>query len=583
MRTNRSQGGSGGAYAMHTRGGSLTLEECTFSETWAMNGGCVAISVECSSLVVLGCSFSRATAAELCGGVFYFQKGHPEVVTIRDSVVDQAYSGVGSFIWAPNGLWLTDFTMTNTTLNMCETIAVDGILTMSVYVSGTFVFENNTIANSTRQNAVKFFVTNTSLAFQDCLFENLDSVQFALHVRPYDEVNGVIKSIVVRDCIFCRTRTRQIFNCVGDGRISSTGITCTLENCSIEDIIFHKYENMCGWLRSESSSKPLCLRNCKFVGASGDTSGSGPLIYPPVLVYGYIVNITECLFMDMPNVGVLRLSKSSSEVVLEDVDIWNCAHAVNTTYGKRLLCQGLNCSKSPLCLQIQFVEVRDSVFTELVGGSGKDRWCYVDSLEAFFEGCKFQGAATSEIRNGLIHISNKGPVTFARCCFQGAPPGVAYIRPASGGNVTFVDRICFSKTQEESFTEVTDGLNGLENCKFECTECEPGQQTSERSEDLDTTEPEPAETSSATDTKLGGDSGNNGNGLAPGVAAGVAISVIVVVAVTVALVVLFFIRRRKQDDDDVSVDMETVATVHEGASPTNPFMSIPEDLDDFSL
>lgn len=89
--------------------------------------------------------------------------------------------------------------------------------------------------------------------------------------------------------------------------------------------------------------------------------------------------------MDMPNVGVLRLSKSSSEVVLEDVDIWNCAHAVNTTYGKRLLCQGLNCSKSPLCLQIQFVEVRDSVFTELepVGGSGKDRWRYVDSLEAF--------------------------------------------------------------------------------------------------------------------------------------------------------------------------------------------------------
>lgn len=56
VRTNRSQGGSGGAYAMHTMGGSLTLENCTFSKTWAMNGGCIAISVECSSLVVLGCS-----------------------------------------------------------------------------------------------------------------------------------------------------------------------------------------------------------------------------------------------------------------------------------------------------------------------------------------------------------------------------------------------------------------------------------------------------------------------------------------------------------------------------------------------
>lgn len=96
-----------------------------------------------------------------------------------------------------------------------------------------------------------------------------------------------------------------------------------------------------------------------------------------------------------------------------------------------------------------------------------------------------------------------------------------------------------------------------------------------------TQQPKPTETS--TDTKLGGDSGNDVHGLAPEVAAGVAITVIAVVSVAVVLVVLFFIRRRKQDDDDASVDMGTVATAPEGASPTNPFMSIPEELDDFSL
>ena len=729
VNTSRSQGGSGGAYGMHTKAGSLTLRDCTFSETWAKkDGGCVAITVSCSSLVVSNCSFSRATAMDMCGGVFFFKGGQKlEKLTITDSVVDQISAGVGCFIYTITFYTqVIDFTMTNTTLNKCDALALDGMITMTVNVSGTFVFTNNTIANMNRKDAVKFLVTNTSLVFQDCTFENLECERFAISILPMEEGSAAIQSLVMKDCRIYRVSTNGRFNSFSNA--AGHGIASTLENCYFEDITFKDWLNPCAWMEYYGSKK-LSIRSCEFVGAYAVTKVASTR---PYVLWSSNFNITECSFRDMQNIGALRVSKGG---VLEDIEISNCSWAIECDGWGTLLCWGLNISKSTLQFSSDHLEVHDSLFTELepVGGKGKDRWCYINSNEAIFEGCQFQGASTSEIQNGLIQISERGSVTFARCCFQGAPTGVAYIQPLAAGNVTFVEPICLDKTQEESFTGATDALNGLENCQFECTECEPGSQISESSEDLETTEPEPAETSedlettepepaetsedlettepepaetsedlettepepaetsedlettepepaekpedlettepeptekpedletteqeptetsedlettepeptetsedlettepeptekpedlettepeptetsqdletteleptekpedlettepepaeTSTDTKLGsGDSGNDGNRLSPGIAAGVAITVIAVVAVAVVLVVLFLIRRRKQDGDDLSVDMETV---QEGASPTNPFVYNSGGLEELSL
>lgn len=112
---------------------------------------------------------------------------------ITDSVVDQVSAANGAFIFYSSALTVTDFTMTNTTLNMCE-ISADSGYVMNVKVTGDFVFDNNTIGNTTCRNAVTFVVTNTPLVFQDCLFESLDSSRFALVMTPSGDP---IESLVI--------------------------------------------------------------------------------------------------------------------------------------------------------------------------------------------------------------------------------------------------------------------------------------------------------------------------------------------------------------------------------------------------